>query len=141
MSKKLTKFFTELRQKNIFFTQFDCQFIDVEPGKCKIHFMLDPTKLANMLGNIHGGAYMGISDCTMGVVGYSVGKKITTLDYNCNFIKTVPASETIKSIATIQHNGSRTVVILNNIYNKNDELLFTARGTFFVLGNFDLPKE
>ncbi len=102
-----------------------------------------PTTLelhGNPRKEIHGGVYMAVSDTTMGITCFCMGKEVTTLEISGNFVRKAMAGETIVAKAKIEHNGGRTMVLTNHIYNEAGKLLYTGKGTFFVLREFKLPE-
>lgn len=106
--------------------------------------MLFPTNVSahgNASGQIHGGAFVAFSDTAMGLACFSLGKRVNTIEINGNYLRYVKAGETITAKSRVVHNGHTTMVAEVGIYNEENRLVYTGRGTFFVRGFFDLPEE
>ena len=96
-----------------------------------------PHQLTNFFGMLHGGALASLADTTMGVSCVTLGKRVMTLDMNINFIRGGQEGETLQSRAKVIHNGNKTLVVENEVVNQEGILLAKARGTFFVVGQFE----
>ena len=108
----------------------------IEDGKAVLSIKAEPQTLNG--GNIvHGGAMMTLVDCAMGVACFSCGKRVVTLDANINYLKAAPENSDVFCHAEVLHNGRTTMVAACDIKNADGKLLAQARGTFFVLGEFD----
>lgn len=82
----------------------------------------------------HGGVLMSLADTAMGAACLSLNKRVVTLDFNINMLKSVPEGDTIKAKTQVLHNGRKTVVIECSVFDKMNNLCCTSRATMFVLG-------
>lgn len=126
--------------KNSFDRLMKFEILDIEDGYSEMALTTDPEMHGNARGEAHGGVLISFSDTAMGVACFSLGKKVSTLDLNGNFVKKVMLGERITAKSQVEHNGSRTMVATTHHYNEKGDLVYTGRGTFFVLGTFD-PAE
>ena len=88
----------------------------------------------NVYGIAHGGVIMSLCDMAMGAACLSVGKKVVTLDFNINILKSIDMEDVAIVKGMIIHNGRSTVVAECEVFNKDNKLCAKARGTFFVIG-------
>ena len=88
----------------------------------------------NVYGIAHGGVIMSLCDMAMGAACLSVGKKVVTLDFNINILKSIDMEDAAIVKGMIIHNGRSTVVAECEVFNKDNKLCAKARGTFFVIG-------
>lgn len=91
----------------------------------------------NLHGMVHGGALASLVDTAMGVSCVSLGKKVVTLEMNMNFIRAVATEQRITAAARVIHDGKSTMVAEADVLDEAGGLLAKARGTFFVIGNFE----
>ena len=79
--------------------------------------------------------HLGVDcDMAMGAAWLSVGKKVVTLDFNINILKSIDMEDAAIVKGMIIHNGRSTVVAECEVFNKDNKLCAKARGTFFVIG-------
>jgi acyl-CoA thioesterase len=121
--------------KSKFANSLGIEVFGVECDCVMLILPVDSEKHINALGDVHGGVIMSVADTVMGCACLNLGKKAITMDFNINFIKGVKPPDCLKAVGTIIHNGSRTMVVEAEVYNKTDALVAKARGTFFVVGN------
>lgn len=88
----------------------------------------------NVYGIAHGGVIMSLCDMAMGAACLSVGKKVVTLDFNINILKSIDMKDVAIVKGTIIHNGKSTIVAECEVFNKDNKLCAKSRGTFFVIG-------
>jgi acyl-CoA thioesterase len=114
----------------------------VQPNQVIIEMPIIAEEHANLLGVVHGGVLMALTDTAMGFACANQGSLPTTIDMNINFIKSIEAKGTIKAIANVIHHGRNTIVAEAEVFTLGSELAAKARGTFFVIGNLEeLAKE
>lgn len=128
----------EIYAKNAFVHLLQMQLAELEEGRATITMPIDESKHTNLYQTAHGGALAALADTAMGVACSTTGKKVVTLEMNMNYIRTAKATETITAIGRVIHNGSRTMVAEAEIADSAGNLILKARGTFFVLGVFDI---
>lgn len=137
--RTMLDYFNDMREKNTFEWSNDYVMTACKPGHMEMEFTTDPTRHVNFKGAIHGGVFMTFSDILMGVSCFTLRKKVVTLELKGNFIKTVPLGNVLRGVAQVEHNGRSTMVLSCRIYDENDVLLYMASGTFFVIGEFEIP--
>lgn len=91
----------------------------------------------NLYGAAHGGALASLADTAMGIACATLKKRVVTLDLNINYVRGVTVQPAIRAIGVVIHNGSRTIVTECEILDSENVLLAKARGTFFVIGQFE----
>lgn len=128
---------TELMKDNSFDALMNSEIIAVEAGKTQLKFTSRKDQHGNRRGDVHGGVLIAISDSSMGSACFSLGKAVSTLDLNGNYLRPVSLGETVIFHSEIEHNGQRTIVATCKAYNSEGKQVYTGRGTFFVLGVFE----
>lgn len=119
--------------QNPFVTLLQIQPVELQAGKAVLSMPVN-NEYTNYNHSAHGGALAALADTTMGMACATTGKKVVTLDINLNYIRNIPCLESLTAIATLLHNGSRTMVAETNIFNSANQLVVSARATFFVTG-------
>jgi acyl-CoA thioesterase len=109
----------------------------VQPNQVIIEMPIIAEEHANLLGVVHGGVLMALTDTAMGFACANQGSLPTTIDMNINFIKSIKAQGTIRAVANVIHHGRNTMVAEAEVFSFGNELVAKARGTFFVLGKLD----
>ena len=112
----------------------------VEPGMAEVSMPIDPALHTNLYGVSHGGSLASLADTVMGVACASLGRRVVTLDLNVNFIKAAAAGTEVRAAGRVVHNGRQTLVVECDVVGVEARLLAKARGTFFVVGQFDIPE-
>lgn len=95
----------------------------------------------NLFNVAHGGSLAGLADTAMGVACATLGKKVLTLEMNMNFIRAAVPQQAIRSKGRVIHNGNSTIVAEAEIMDSDGTLLLSARGTFFVVGEFQEKEQ
>lgn len=124
-----------LYSKNPFVTLLQMEIVTLEVGKATLSMPVK-NEHTNFYNSAHGGALSSLADTAMGMACTTTGKKVVTLDMNLNYIQNIPYQETLTAVGTLIHNGSRTMVATTDIFNSTNQLVVTARATFFVTGTF-----
>ena len=94
----------------------------------------------NFRGDLHGAVCIGLADSVMGTACFTLGKSVSTIDLNGNYVKAVKGGTVLRGVANVEHSGKTTMVATARIYNELGELVHLARGTFFVLEEKPLPE-
>lgn len=110
---------------------------DVQPDTLTMQMPLIAEEHGNSAGVVHGGVIMSIADTAMGFACANLGRTVTTMDFNINFLKSVQPEGCLKAVANIIHNGKQTMVAEAQIYNSQNQLVAKTRGTFFITGKID----
>lgn len=137
--RTMLDYFNHMREINTFDWSQDYVMTVAKPGHMEMEFTTDPKRHVNFKGAIHGGVFATFSDILMGVSCFTLRKKVVTLELKGNFIKTVPLGSVLRGVAQVEHNGRSTMVLSCRIYDEKSTLLYMASGTFFVIGEFDIP--
>jgi len=136
----LHKYFLDVYHQNVFVNLLDMKLVHVEPGLAELTMPVDPAKHTNLYNVAHGGALASVADTAMGVACASLGRRVVTLDLNMNFIKASDAGTEVRAVGRVVHNGRQTLVVECDVFGADDVVLVKARGTFFVVGKFDLAS-
>ena len=135
----LYAFFQDAYYQNSFVKLLQMKIERVESGLAELSMPIDPATHTNLYGVSHGGSLASIADTVMGVACASLGRRVVTLDLNMNFIKAAPADTVVRAIGRVVHNGRQTLVAECDVIGVEEKILVKARGTFFVVGQFDIP--
>lgn len=132
------------------YLQMDIRQIDA--GETTVAMAVRP-ELTNLAGLLHGGALGSLLDMAMNLACFSLGRQVLILGFNTNFLRGARADRTVTALATVLHNGSRTMVVEGRILDEGGKLLAKGRGSFLAGGrfsrdeteagrsSFDLPEE
>lgn len=134
---RLKEYFQDTYKDNSYVKLLDMKLNHVEPGLAEISMLIDPAKHTNLYHVAHGGAMASIADTVMGVACGSVGRRVVTLELNMNFIKAPAAHARVLAVGRLIHNGRNTIVADCEVTGGDGSLLLKARGTFFVVGQFE----
>ena len=134
----LKEYFQDTYRDNSFVKLLEMRLVHVEPGVATISMPVNPKRHTNLYHVAHGGALASLADTVMGVACGSVGRRVVTLELNMNFIKAAEASTSVTGSGRVIHNGRNTLVAEGEILDAEGTLLLKARGTFYVVGKFDL---
>lgn len=134
----LYEYFQDAYRDNAYVKLLDMKLYRIEPGLAEITMPVDPLKHTNLYKVSHGGSLASVADTAMGVACGSLGRRVVTLEMNLNFLKAASAGTTVRAIGRVVHNGRNTLVAECDIIGAEEKLLAKARGTFYVVGQFDL---
>lgn len=137
--KTMIDYFNSFRASSQFAWNERMVFTDAKLGHMEMEFKTDAVVDCNFRGDLHGAIYMGFADVVMGTACFTLGKSVCTVEMNGNFIKAVCGGETLRAVGNVEHNGKTTMVSTGRLYNESGELVYLARGTFFVLETMELP--
>ena len=121
---------------NPFVKLLQISIIHLEEGLAVLEMPVLEDMHTNLFNVAHGGALAGLADTAMGVACATLGKKVLTLEMNMNFIRAATPQKIICAKGRVIHRGNSTMVVEAEIVDVADELLLSARGTFFVVGEF-----
>ena len=134
----LKEYFQDTYRDNSFVKLLEMRLVHVEPGVATISMPVNPKRHTNLYHVAHGGALASLADTVMGVACGSAGRRVVTLELNMNFIKAAEATTSVTGIGRVIHNGRNTLVVEGEILSADEIVLLEARGTFYVVGQFDL---
>lgn len=135
-NKTLKDYINNFYEDNPFTKSLGVNIDSIEEGNVCVSLQIEHEH-TNVYGIAHGGVIMSICDMAMGAACLSVGKKVVTLDFNINILKSVDKLDVAIAKSKILHNGRSTIVVECEILNKANKLCAKARGTFFVIGTID----
>ena len=135
---QLKEYFQDTYRDNSFIKMLEMKLDHVAPGQAEISMPIDPKKHTNLYHVAHGGAMASIADTVMGVACASLGSRVVTLEINMNFIKAPAASTVVHAKGRVVHSGRSTFVAECEVLGADDVLMLKARGTFYVVGQFDI---
>ena len=137
----LQEYFQDVYKINSFVKLLDMRLTHIEPGIAELTMPVDPAKHTNLYSMAHGGALVSVADTAMGVACASLERRVATLDLNMNFIKPALSGTQVRAVGRVIHNGRQTMVVECDVLGANDGVLVKARGTFFVVGQFDIVAD
>lgn len=108
--------------------------VDIERKTCEITVPLNEL-LNNNLNIVHGGITATILDTTMGTIANAIlpkGYGAVTNQLNIHYI--APGiGEKLFCKAEIIHQGSKTIVVMGEIYRNDGKKIAYSTGTFFII--------
>ena len=137
----LQQYLRKIYSQNSFVKLLEMKLIHVEPGNAILSMPIDPAKHTNLYNVAHGGALASLADTAMGVACASLGRRVVTLELNMNFIKAPDSGTVIRACGRVLHNGGHTLVVECDVLGEKEVLLGKARGTFYVVGKFDMEAD
>ena len=137
----LQQYLRKIYSQNSFVNLLEMKLIHVEPGNAILSMPIDPAKHTNLYNVAHGGALASLADTAMGVACASLGRRVVTLELNMNFIKAPDSGTVIRACGRVLHNGGHTLVVECDVLGEIEVLLGKARGTFYVVGKFDMEAD
>ena len=137
----LQQYLRKIYSQNSFVNLLEMKLIHVEPGNAILSMPIDPAKHTNLYNVAHGGALASLADTAMGVACASLGRRVVTLELNLNFIKAPDSGTVIRACGRVLHNGGHTLVVECDVLGEKEVLLGKARGTFYVVGKFDMEAD
>ena len=137
----LQQYLRKIYSQNSFVNLLEMKLIHVEPGNAILSMPIDSAKHTNLYNVAHGGALASLADTAMGVACASLGRRVVTLELNMNFIKAPDSGTVIRACGRVLHNGGHTLVVECDVLGEKEVLLGKARGTFYVVGKFDMEAD
>ena len=131
--KSISDYINHFYDDNPFTNHLGVDIISIKEGNVCVALKIQHEH-TNVYGIAHGGVIMSLCDMAMGAACLSLGKKVVTLDFNINVIKSINQSDTALVKGKVIHNGRSTLVAECEVFNTAEQLCAKARGTFFVIG-------
>lgn len=131
----------ELYNKNPHVRLLQMKLADIQEGAVVLLMPVIREVHGNLYGMVHGGALASLADTAMGVACASTGKRVVTLDMNINYTAAAGEGEMVTAAAKVIHGGKSTVVVECEMTDTAGRLLAKARGTFFVIGQFEYTED
>ena len=131
--KSISDYINNFYEDNPFTKHLGVDIVSIDKGNVCVSLTIKHEH-TNVYGIAHGGVIMSLCDMAMGAACLSVGKKVVTLDFNINILKSIDMEDVAIVKGIIIHNGRSTVVTECEVFNKDNKLCAKACGTFFVIG-------
>lgn len=134
----LKEYLNGIYDTNPYVKLLDMHIESMEEGEAVLLMPVTSGKHTNLYGVAHGGAVASLADTAMGVACATCGNRVVTIDMNINFIKSALSEAEVRAAAKVIHCGRQTMVVECEIKAIDGSLLAKARGTFCVIGHFDV---
>ena len=109
----------------------DCELVSYEKGNVTLKTIVNETD-TNPYGITHGGYLYTLCDTLAGLVGYSLGNYVVTLQGNVNYISQAKTGDELLLIGKAIHDGKSTKVVETQILCK-DRVICKCSFTLFVI--------
>ena len=126
----------ELYESNPFVSLLQMKITQLETDMIELSMPITSNH-TNLYDTVHGGALASLADTAMGMACSLTGKKVVTLEMNLNFVRAAGRRKSLHAIGRVLHNGRQTLVAEAEIFDNENKLVTKARGTFFVVGQWD----
>ena len=93
-------------------------------------------EVINPFGYVHGGALNTLIDTTGGIVCWTVGCTVCTLDLSTSFIRNVKVGHMVFAEARVIRKTEHVVFVEVKVYSDENEILSKASATFYITGNY-----
>lgn len=127
--------FQEIINKNIetnFHRFLDMNIVYLKKGLARMEIEVKQ-EFTNPNDICHGGIGFSILDTAMSMAVRTIGKEITTVEMNINYLRPAQKGEILTAEGKILKNGNKIIVGEGELYNQDNNLLANARETFYVL--------
>jgi acyl-CoA thioesterase len=81
----------------------------------------------------HGGIGFSILDTAMSMAVRTIGKEITTVEMNINYLRPAQKGDILTAVGKILKDGNKIIVGEGELYNQDNKLLANARETFYMI--------
>lgn len=93
-----------------------------------------PEGASNLFRNAHGGFSLVMIDNAACMAGYTLGKRVVTLQCNCNFMRPVLIGAAMAVEATVVHAGKTTIVVRVEVLDDQDVVCVASTVTLYAVG-------
>ena len=94
-------------------------------------------EITNPFGFIHGGAISTLIDTAGGIVCWTVGRRVCTLDLNTSFLKNVKAGHTVFAEANVLRKTDHIIFVEVKVYSDKNDLLAKGSASMYIVGTYD----
>ena len=108
----------------------NCELVEYEKGRVVVRTVVNESD-TNPYGKAHGGFLYTLCDSLSGLLGYSLGYYIVTLQANINYIKEAELGDILTVTGVSVHSGKTTDVADMSIVNQDNKLIAKASFTMF----------
>ena len=127
--------FDSLFNKTVVFA--GCELIEYEKGNVTVKTSVNETD-ANPYKTAHGGYLYTLCDNLAGLVAYSLGNYVVTLNSNISYLQRASVSDELILNGKIVHDGRSTKVVEVEVFCR-DRLICKSTFTLFVIGKVESP--
>ena len=99
--------------------------------------MLVKEEITNPFGFIHGGAISTLIDTTGGIVCWTVGCTVCTLDLDTSYMKNVTVGHTIYAEAKIIRKTKHVIFVEVKVCSDGGEILARGNASMYITGTYD----
>ena len=118
----------------------NCELIAYEKGNVTVRTVVNETD-TNPYGIAHGGYLYTLCDSLAGLVGYSLGNCVVSLQGNINYIRQAKVGDELLLIGKTVHDGKSTKVVETQILCE-DKVICKCSFTLFNVGKVkETPQE
>jgi 1,4-dihydroxy-2-naphthoyl-CoA hydrolase len=132
---------TRIYDQNPYVRLLDITIVAMEGGRAELHMPVIQEKHTNLFGVAHGGALASLADTAMGVACATTGNRVVTIDMNINYIRSAESQRIITAIGVVIHQGRNTMVAEASMVDEAGVLFAKARGTFYIMGKFEVEAD
>lgn len=93
-----------------------------------------PEGASNLFRNAHGGFSLVMIDNAACMAGYTLGKRVVTLQCNCNFMRPVLIGAAMAVEATVVHAGKTTIVVRVEVLDAQGAVCVASTVTLYAVG-------
>ncbi|MBR4471267.1 MAG: PaaI family thioesterase [Erysipelotrichaceae bacterium] len=118
----------------------DCELITYERGRIVLRTIVNES-CCNPYGMAHGGFLYTLCDNAAGLLGYSLGSYVVTMQSSINYISSVRNGEILTIEAKAIHDGRSSKVCELVVCNEKGTLICKATFTMFVVKKIEEEKQ
>ena len=113
----------------------NCELVTYEKGNAVIKTVVNESD-TNPYGFTHGGYLYTLCDSLAGLVGYSLGNYVVSLQGNINYIRHASCGEELIVTGKAVHDGKTTKVVETEI-RSDDRIICKCTFTLYVVGTVE----
>jgi|Deesub1362A_J573_1020465.scaffolds.fasta_scaffold02137_11 acyl-CoA thioesterase len=129
IDKKLFEYIVKINKQTPFHRFLDMNVTYLGQGIAKLKMRVKQ-EYTNPAGVAHGGIAFSVVDTAMGMATRTLGREVTTIEMNINYLYPVTAGDVIMAIGRVVKAGRQIIVCEGEVYNRHGKLLAKARETF-----------
>ncbi len=122
-----------LLQQNPFDAQMDYRLEDIREGMVTLSLYMRDDIFQNSRGAVHGGVLYGLSDTVMGAACFSMGKRVTTMGLQINYLRPAKVNTRVIGVGKVRQAGHHIMRTECDFHAEDGHTLAHCEGTFFVL--------
>jgi acyl-CoA thioesterase len=94
-------------------------------------------EITNPFGYIHGGVLNILIDSAGGIVCWTVGCKVCTLNLSTSFMSNVQAGHTVFAEASVVRKTDHVIFTEVKVYSDGGEILAEGSATMYIVGTYE----